>query len=68
MLLFVCAAKINEDAGEDADDNIAFDDVSDEDEVDDAIDAVRLVYMLSPIFDIAMSCQKCVVILCVVIL
>lgn len=34
------SAKINEDAGEDADDNIAFDDVSDEDEVDDAIDAI----------------------------
>jgi hypothetical protein len=45
MLLFVCAAKINEDAGEDADDNIAFDDVSDEDEVDDAIDAVRHKYI-----------------------
>jgi len=34
------SAKINEDAGEDADDNIAFDDVSDEDEVDDVIDGI----------------------------
>lgn len=68
MLLFVCAAKINEDAGEDADDNIAFDDVSDEDEVDDAIDGVRLVYTLFSTFDVAVSYQKSVVILCVVIL
>lgn len=39
----LCAAKINEDAGEDADDNIAFDDVSDDDDADD-VDAV--IYLL----------------------
>jgi len=34
------SAKINEDAGDDNDDNIAFDDVSDEEEADDPIDAI----------------------------